>query len=145
MVLLTHRIDPSGHAARAGAGVSAGAAVAANKAAPSRGMRRLAAMAGNVVAASCAHPPGRASSTLLGNGAHGRSATMHGMPERRTGRFLGLPYDWRRPTWERLRRAVWNPDEARVLVRKSFGWGYGANLAAAWRRVTRRHSRPARR
>jgi uncharacterized protein DUF5808 len=54
---------------------------------------------------------------------------------RRTGRFLGLPYDWRRPTAERVRREVWNPRERRLLVPKAFGWGYGLNLAELARRL----------
>ena len=57
------------------------------------------------------------------------------MSERRTGRFLGMPYDWRRPTLERVRREVWNPAERRLLVPKAFGWGYGLNLAEAARRL----------
>jgi len=56
----------------------------------------------------------------------------------RRGRYLGIPYDWRRPTRTRLARELWNPAERRVLVPKAFGWGYGLNLAALWRRITRR-------
>jgi hypothetical protein len=56
------------------------------------------------------------------------------------GRFLGLPYDWTRPTFARLRQEVWNRDEPRILVPKAFGWGYGLNLAAVWRRIARRSS-----
>jgi uncharacterized protein DUF5808 len=56
----------------------------------------------------------------------------------RRGRFLGLPYDWRRPTRERLRRGIRRPDDDRVLVPKAFGWGYRVNLAAL-RRRRRRH------
>jgi hypothetical protein len=40
-----------------------------------------------------------------------------------------MPYDWRRPTMERVRREVWNAAERRLLVPKAFGWGYGLNLA----------------
>lgn len=54
------------------------------------------------------------------------------------GRFLGLPYDWRRPTLRRIRDEVWNPRERRILVPKAFGWGYGLNLHALLRRVLRR-------
>jgi hypothetical protein len=56
----------------------------------------------------------------------------------RQGRFLGIPYDWTRPTGERLRQSVWNPDEPRVLVPKAYGWGYGVNLGALRRRIGRR-------
>jgi hypothetical protein len=60
------------------------------------------------------------------------------MVRKRRGELLGLPYDWRRPTAKRLRQGVWNPDEPRVLVPKVYGWGYGVNLAAVWRRLVRR-------
>ena len=56
---------------------------------------------------------------------------LAGMP----GKFLGLPYDWRRPTFSRVRGKLWNPRERRILVPKSFGWGYGINLAALVRRL----------
>jgi uncharacterized membrane protein len=35
-------------------------------------------------------------------------------------------------------RELWNPRERRVLVPKAYGWGYGINIAAIWRRLTRR-------
>ena len=56
----------------------------------------------------------------------------------KTGRFLGLPYDWRRPTRRRLREGLWNPDEPRLLVPKTYGWGYSLNLAALKRRRRRK-------
>jgi hypothetical protein len=46
-------------------------------------------------------------------------------PERK---FLGIPYDWRRPTSERLTRRLWNPKDARLITPKSFGWGYDMNF-----------------
>jgi hypothetical protein len=64
--------------------------------------------------------------------------TVRAMARKRHGRWLGMPYDWRRPTRERLRRSVWDPREKRVLVPKAFGWGYDVNLAALWRRATGR-------
>jgi uncharacterized protein DUF5808 len=56
----------------------------------------------------------------------------------RQGRFLGMPYDWRRPTAQRLRTRIWDPDNPRVFVPKAYGWGYGINLAAVLRRSGRR-------
>lgn len=53
----------------------------------------------------------------------------------RRGRYLGLPYDWRRPTVRRTKDEVWNPEVRRVFVPKSFGWGYGVNLHELWRRL----------
>jgi len=48
-----------------------------------------------------------------------------------------LPYDWRRPTWKRIRRELWNP-RSRRIVPKAFGWGYGINFAAVVRLLFRR-------
>jgi hypothetical protein len=44
------------------------------------------------------------------------------------GRFIGLPYDFRRPTVARVRSRLWNRDDRRVFTPKSFGWGYDLNL-----------------
>ncbi len=52
-----------------------------------------------------------------------------------TGRYLGLPYDWRRPTWDRIRSRLWNPDDVRIWVPKAFGWGYDLNFHALGRRI----------
>jgi hypothetical protein len=59
-------------------------------------------------------------------------------PRKKTGRFLGIPYDWRRPTLQRLRTTWWNRDEPRVLVPKALGWGYTVNFAALLRRRAHR-------
>ncbi len=48
---------------------------------------------------------------------------------KKTGTFLGVPYDWRRPTLERTKQRWWNPDEPRLFVPRVFGWGYDMNLA----------------
>jgi hypothetical protein len=76
----------------------------------------------------------------LPEGMHAKEAVMsdtESRPLTRTGRFLGLPYDWRRPTRQRLRQRIWNPDEPRVLVPKAYGWGYAINFAALLRRRAR--------
>ena len=57
------------------------------------------------------------------------------MHERKQGRFLGLPYDWRRPTRERIKARAWNPDDPRVFVPKAFGWGLSINFYALLRRL----------
>lgn len=44
------------------------------------------------------------------------------------GRFLGMPYDWRRPTGRKVRQRLWNPGGP-LLSPKVFGWGYTLNLA----------------
>ena len=56
----------------------------------------------------------------------------------RTGQFLGIPYDWRRPTVARLRERVWNPDDPRVFTPKTFGWGWDINFGRLWRLLRER-------
>lgn len=53
----------------------------------------------------------------------------------KTGRFLGIPYDWRKPTRARLKSGVWDPEDRRLLVPKVFGWGYGINVYEVLRRI----------
>jgi hypothetical protein len=53
----------------------------------------------------------------------------------KTGSFLRLPYDWRRPTWACVKVRVWNADDPRILTPKSFGWGLTINVHALLRRV----------
>jgi hypothetical protein len=53
----------------------------------------------------------------------------------RSGKWLGVPYDWRRPTRARVRERWWNPDDRRVFTPKVFGLGWDVNLAEAARRL----------
>ncbi len=55
---------------------------------------------------------------------------LHLPPEERTwhGTLFNIPYDFRRPTIERLREAFWNKDTARVLVPPAFGMGWTINF-----------------
>jgi hypothetical protein len=46
----------------------------------------------------------------------------------RTGTFLGIPYDWRKPTKARYRERMWNPDEPRIVTPRAWGWGYDVNF-----------------
>lgn len=50
-----------------------------------------------------------------------------------TGRVCGLPYDFRRPTPQKIAREFWDPDSDAFFTPHAFGVGYGLNLA----RVTR--------
>jgi hypothetical protein len=45
-----------------------------------------------------------------------------------------MPFDWRRPTKARYKRALWNPDDRRVFVPKVYGWGYTLNFARLFSR-----------
>jgi hypothetical protein len=56
-------------------------------------------------------------------------------PERTwEGRVFGfVPYDFRPPTWERIRSAYWNPDSDRLFSDRVFGVGWAVNLHQAKR------------
>ena len=45
------------------------------------------------------------------------------------GRVFGLvPYDFRPPTWDRIRAAYWNPSDERIFTDRVFGVGWAVNL-----------------
>jgi hypothetical protein len=54
-------------------------------------------------------------------------------PERTwEGRVLGVvPYDFRPPTWQRIRDAYWNPKSNRLFSDRAFGVGWAVNLHRA--------------
>jgi hypothetical protein len=64
--------------------------------------------------------------------AHGYSPYMS---EKGTGKFLGVPYDWRRPTVARVKSRWWNDDDKRIFTPKSYGWGFDVNVAQVLRRL----------
>ena len=48
------------------------------------------------------------------------------------GQVFGLvPYDFRPPTWERIRDAYWNPESDRLFSDRVFGVGWAVNLYKA--------------
>ena len=48
------------------------------------------------------------------------------------GRVLGMvPYDFSPPTWDRIRRAYWNPDDDRLFTDRVLGVGWAVNLHRA--------------
>lgn len=42
-----------------------------------------------------------------------------------------VPYDFRPPTWDRLRAAYWNPRDDRLFTDRVFGVGWAINLYRA--------------
>ncbi|MGV9249712.1 DUF5808 domain-containing protein [Streptomyces sp. NPDC003710] len=52
-----------------------------------------------------------------------------------TGVLLGLPYDFRRPTPEKIAREFWDPGNDALFTPHAFGVGYGVNLARAVREL----------
>jgi len=48
------------------------------------------------------------------------------------GRVFGLvPYDFRPPTWERIKAAYWNPQSEQLFSDRVFGVGWAVNLYQA--------------
>lgn len=46
------------------------------------------------------------------------------------GRIMGIPYDFRWPTIERIREKVWNKSTSRILTPHLFGVGWSINFYA---------------
>ena len=46
-----------------------------------------------------------------------------------------VPYDFRVPTFDRLRSAYWNPDSDRVFSDHVFGVGWAVNIPTAMRKL----------
>jgi hypothetical protein len=53
----------------------------------------------------------------------------------KTGRFLGLPYDFRRPTRARLRERSWNLQDRHLFTPQAVGIGYSLNWYELGRRL----------
>jgi ABC-type sugar transport system substrate-binding protein len=54
------------------------------------------------------------------------------------GRIGVVPYDLRPPTVTRVRAALWNPEDPRVMVPQPVGIGWTVNLGRVWRLLTER-------
>ena len=55
---------------------------------------------------------------------------LHLPPEQRTwqGRIIGIPYDFRWPTIERIREKVWNNSTSCIIMPHIFGIGWSINF-----------------
>jgi len=53
----------------------------------------------------------------------------------KTGRFLGIPYDFRWPTPQHIRERLWNPADERLFTPHVFGWGWATNFHAVARKL----------
>lgn len=52
------------------------------------------------------------------------------------GKVAGVvPYDFRLPTFDRLREAYWNPNSDRIFSEHVFGVGWAVNIPVAARKV----------
>jgi hypothetical protein len=57
-------------------------------------------------------------------------------------KFLGAPYDFRRPTVARFKARWWNPDDRRLFTPKVYGWGWVINLYRVAHPLRRRPDGP---
>ncbi|MEA2435061.1 MAG: hypothetical protein QOG54_2518 [Actinomycetota bacterium] len=46
-----------------------------------------------------------------------------------------VPYDFRAPTPEKVKAALWNPDDDRIVVPQVWGVGWTLNLGRLWRMI----------
>ena len=46
-----------------------------------------------------------------------------------------VPYDFRMPTGERLRKRLWNPEDPRIFTEHFFGVGWSINFYTLFRRL----------
>ena len=51
------------------------------------------------------------------------------------GKVASVPYDFRPPTWERVKATYWNPDDPQVVKDKVYGVGWDVNFAALARKA----------
>jgi hypothetical protein len=54
---------------------------------------------------------------------------------KRTGSFLGIPYDWHWPTWAGIKERIWNPQDPRIFTPPALIWGWSINLYEVLRRI----------
>jgi len=52
------------------------------------------------------------------------------------GKIAGfIPYDFRLPTWEKIKETYWNPYESRIFIPEVFGIGWAINFYALLERL----------
>jgi hypothetical protein len=51
-------------------------------------------------------------------------------PEERTwhGKVYGVPYDFRKPSFQRLSQSLWNPNDDSLFTARALGVGWSINL-----------------
>ncbi|HZY77854.1 MAG TPA: DUF5808 domain-containing protein [Jatrophihabitantaceae bacterium] len=57
------------------------------------------------------------------------------MARKPQGRFLGMPFNWTRPSRSEAGKGIWDTSDRRIITPKNVGWGYTINFAALVRRV----------
>ena len=44
------------------------------------------------------------------------------------GKVLGIPYDFRRASYKRMKERMWNPEDERIITPRTSGIGWTVNL-----------------
>jgi len=47
---------------------------------------------------------------------------------KKTGKFLGIPYDFRLPSIKIIKQRCWNSKDPRIFTPRVFGWGWSINF-----------------
>jgi Family of unknown function (DUF5808) len=47
---------------------------------------------------------------------------------KKDGEILGVPYDFRKPTWSLVKERMWNPQDERIWTPRLTGIGWSINL-----------------
>ena len=55
------------------------------------------------------------------------------MKQKRVGKFLWAPYDFRVPTCAVIKERMWNANDKRIFTPKIFGWGWTINFYQVFR------------
>jgi len=50
-------------------------------------------------------------------------------------KFLGVPYNFKKPTLKLIKERLWNLKDSRVLTPKVFGWGWSINFYQVLRKL----------
>jgi len=56
---------------------------------------------------------------------------------KKTGKFLNIPYDFRLPTWKRIKERCWNSNDPQIFTPKAFGYGWTINFYQVLRKLKR--------
>ena len=72
----------------------------------------------------------------VAGGLFGAATVAYAVRTKRThGTFLKVPFDFRLPTFARIKESWWNPEDRRILTPRVFGIGWALNIPQAIGRI----------
>ncbi len=63
--------------------------------------------------------------------------------KRSHGTFLKVPFDFRLPTWQRIKKQFWDPEDERIFTPRVFGVGWAINVHQVWKRLNGTRRQPS--